>query len=192
MGVARNEIGHSHPDVRIRLQQIGDAKRFYEILNHPDFIYFPVAPESIAAEKRFLRGNKERREKNLSHDYTILVDDEVVGAIGVKIDQHRGYIGELGYFVDQAYWGKGIASRAVALLEAICFGEMGLLRIEVLMVPANVGSVRVAEKCGYELEGMQRGKLRLDGPELEDACHYAKTRADWEADLVEKIAESQT
>jgi ribosomal-protein-alanine N-acetyltransferase len=168
-------------EIRIRRQLIKDAKRFYEILNHPDFIYFPVAPKSIEEEKRYLRGHKERRETNHSHNFAILVDDEVVGAVGLKIDSGRPYIGEIGYFVDHAYWGQGVASKAVGLVEEMGFSELGLERIEIMMVPANVGSVRVAEKCDYQFEGVMRGTLRL-GPEgLEDARLYAKTKADWKA-----------
>jgi RimJ/RimL family protein N-acetyltransferase len=40
-------------------------------------------------------------------------------------------MGELGYFVDEKYWGKGIATEAVKLAEKIGFGKLGLKRIEI-------------------------------------------------------------
>lgn len=149
--------------LRIRYQQIGDAKRFYEILKHPDFVLFPVNPGSIEEEKRFLRTTKRLRDDNVAYNYTILLKFKVVGAIGVKIDQHRTYIGEIGYFVDRRFWGREIAPNAVQLVEGICFNELGLERIELIILKQNDASIRVAEKCGYKKEGIQRHKLKLDG-----------------------------
>lgn len=161
--------------LRIRYQQVGDAKRFYEILAHPDFALFPANPSSIEEEKRFLRTNKRMREDNAAHNYTVLLKDKVVGAIGVKIDRHRTYIGEIGYFVDRQYWGKGIAPNAVQLVEDICFDELGLERIELITLKKNRSSIRVAEKCGYKKEGIQRHKLKHDG-KWEDAYLFAKVK----------------
>ena len=44
-----------------------------------------------------------------------------MGGIGVRIDQHRTYIGEIGFFVDEPYWGKGIASAALEQLEEFIY-----------------------------------------------------------------------
>lgn len=161
--------------LRIRYQQIGDAKRFYEILTHPNFVLFPVNPNSIEEEKRFLRTTKGLRKNNVAYDYTILLKNKIVGAIGVKIDQHRTYIGEIGYFVDRQFWGRGIAPKAVQLVEDICFNELGLERIELITLKKNGSSIRVAEKCGYKKEGIQRHKLKYDG-KLEDAYLFAKVK----------------
>lgn len=149
--------------LRIRYQQVGDAKRFYEILTHPDFVLFPANPASINAEKRFLRTNKELRAKNMAHNYAILLLNKVVGGIGIKVDQHRPYIGEIGYFVDREYWGKGIAPAAVQLIETVCFEELGMHRIEIITLKQNKASMRVAEKCGYRKEGIQRQKVKHEG-----------------------------
>jgi len=72
-----------------------------------------------------------------------LKGEEAIGGIGVKINQHRSYIGEIGYFIDEAYWGQGIATEAVRLLEAICFEDLRMTRIELLMLPENIGSEKV-------------------------------------------------
>ncbi|PIE89512.1 MAG: GNAT family N-acetyltransferase [Acidobacteria bacterium] len=164
------------PNITIRYQQIGDAKRFYEILNHPDFVLFPAKPGSIEEEKRYLRAGKERKKKNLEHCFTILLNGEVAGAVGVKIDQHRTYIGEIGYFVDRKYWGQGVAPQAVALLEKICFETLGLERIELVTLTQNKGSIRVAEKCGYEKEGVQRHKI-VHEEQWCDALLFAKVNS---------------
>jgi ribosomal-protein-alanine N-acetyltransferase len=97
----------------------------------------------------------------------------LVGAVGIRIDRFRPYIGEVGYFVDEKYWGKGIASEAVKLAEKIGFGKLGLKRIEIMMVRKNKASENVATKCGYQKEGIVRKKLLL-GNQYYDGYLYAK------------------
>ena len=160
-------------NLQIRPQQVGDAKRFYEILTHPHFVFFEASPKSIEDEKRFLRRNKQRWQNNFAYDYSILLDGNVVGAVGVKIDQHRSHIGEVGYFVNRHHWGKGVAPAAVRLVEPIAWQKLKLARLELVTLTQNAASIRVAEKCGYQLEGIQRAKIKYQG-EWADAYLFAK------------------
>ena len=161
--------------IQLRLQQISDAQRFYEILNNPNFLYFGSQPKSVEAEIAWLEGNAKRIKENTEWNYTIIKGDIVIGGIGVKINAHRSYIGEIGYFIDEAYWGQGIATEAVRLLEQFCFQELGITRIELLMLPENIGSEKVAIKCGYRKEGiLQKALLHKDGSKR-DCLLYART-----------------
>jgi ribosomal-protein-alanine N-acetyltransferase len=164
--------------LRLRCQQVGDAKVFYEILTHPDFALFPVHPASIEEERRYLRTVRDLRKNNFAHNYAVLLEDRVIGGIGLKIDQHRLHIGEVGYFVERRHWGKGVAPQAVALMETIGFGTLGLERIELVTLKQNKKSIRVAEKCGYKKEGILRHKQYQDG-RFYDAYLFAKIKPDW-------------
>lgn len=161
--------------IQLRLQQISDAQRFYEILNNPNFLYFGSQPKSVEAEIAWLEGNAKRIKENTEWNYTIINGDIVIGGIGVKINAHRSYIGEIGYFVDEAYWGKGIATEAVRLLEQFCFQELGITRIELLMLPENIGSEKVAIKNGYLKEGILHKALTHKDGSKRDCYLYAKT-----------------
>jgi ribosomal-protein-alanine N-acetyltransferase len=79
----------------------------------------------------------------------------------------------LGYFVDEKYWGKGIAPEAVKLAEQIGFSKLGVKRIEIMMKKKNKASENAAAKCGYKKEGIVRKKLLL-GNQYHDAYLYAK------------------
>ena len=162
------------PKIKIRLQKISDARRFYEILNNPNFIYFGARPKSIADEKKWLRGNAKRQKDNTAWNYAIVYDGKTVGGIGVKINYHRKYVGEIGYFIDEKYWGKSIASHAVKLVEAICFKRLKLMRIEILMQPENIASKKVAIKNGYLREGRLRKVFRSKEGKMKDCYLYAK------------------
>ena len=159
--------------IELRNQRVSDAKRFFEILNNPNFKYFHVCPKDVESEKEFLRQNAKKRKNNLAYNYAILFKGKLVGGCGIKIDQHRTFIGEIGYFLDEAFWGKGIVTKAVKILEKIGFQKLGLKRINILMDPKNLGSEKVAIKCGYKKEGTMKKSIK-DGNKFSDAHLYAK------------------
>jgi len=161
--------------VELRPQRVSDASRFVQMLNHPDFIYFPVKPKSIEEEQDFLSKSSQKRKAGTEYNFSILCRRKLVGAVGLKVDQHRQHIGEIGYFVDRSHWGQGIAPAAVRLIEDFAFLRLGIRRLEIVTLRANKASQRVAEKCGYRREGTQRGKLLHNG-EYCDASLYAKVR----------------
>lgn len=161
--------------LEIRSNRISDAKRFVEILSSPDFIFLPMPELTIESEKEFLRKSKEMRKEGSAYNFSVTYKDELVGAVGIKIDRHRDYIGEIGYFVDRKYWGKGFATAAVALVEQWAFKEIQIHRIELITHKKNIASQRVAAKCGYRKEGIQRGKLKIKD-KFEDAYLFAKIK----------------
>jgi len=161
--------------VKIRPQKVSEAKRFYEILSNPNFIFLRVRMKSFKDEIAFMKKNAEKRRKNFEHNYTIFCDRKIVGAIGMKINQHRKYIGEIGYFIDEKYWGKGIATLAVKELEKIGFSKLKLTRIEIVMDTRHPASEKVAIKCGYKKEGVMKKSIETDG-KLFDAYLYAKIK----------------
>ncbi len=148
--------------VEIRPQRVHDAKRFFDILSNPLFKYFPAKPNTVEAEKNFLRLNRDKRKTKREFNFSIICDGKHVGGIGVRIDQHRTYIGEIGFFVDEHYWGKGIASAALEQLEAFIISNLKLSRIEIRMARENRASQKIAIKSGYKKEGVLRQILFVE------------------------------
>ncbi|WP_420481617.1 GNAT family N-acetyltransferase [Actinopolymorpha pittospori] len=70
---------------------------------------------------------------------------------------------QIGYWVDQAYAGRGIMPTAVALAADHCFFVLGLHRIEINIRPENAASLRVVEKLGFRPEGLRPRYLHIDG-----------------------------
>lgn len=163
------------PQVRIRPQEVSDADLFFEILTNLDYEFIEVPIKTLEDEIRFLKTNDARRKNNFEHNYSILYDGKLVGGCGIRIDQHRPWVGEIGYFVDKAYQGQGIATEAVKQLEKIGFDELKLQRIAILMDIRNIASEQVARKSGYEKEGIAKKIHRIE-KEYYDCFVYAKTR----------------
>ncbi|MDX9970398.1 MAG: GNAT family N-acetyltransferase [Candidatus Gracilibacteria bacterium] len=160
--------------IKLRPQKISDAKRFFEILNNPNFTYFSVKPKSLEEEKNWLADNPKRIKENTERNFTIMFNGKIVGAIGVKINFHRKYIGEIGYFLDETYWGKGITTQAVKLIEYICFNKLSLKRLEILMQPENIASEKVAIKNNYLKEGLLKKVIQDKDGSMKDCFLYAK------------------
>jgi ribosomal-protein-alanine N-acetyltransferase len=104
----------------------------------------------------------------------IVVDERAVGCVGLELmtDVNRRSA-EIGYWLGTAYWGRGIATDAVALVTHWAFDAFGLLRIFAQPFAANVASRRVLEKAGYALEGIMRRSAVKEG-EVLDQCIYAR------------------
>jgi ribosomal-protein-alanine N-acetyltransferase len=161
--------------VKIRPQEVSDAERFFEIITKTDLEFIEVPVKTLEDEKQFLKLNEIKRKTNFEHNFSIFFDDELVGACGIRIDQHRPWVGEIGYLVDSAYHRQGIATEAVRQLEKIGFGQLKLQRIVILMDTRNLASEQVARKCGYEKEGIAK-KIHRVGEEYYDCFVYAKAR----------------
>lgn len=106
----------------------------------------------------------------------ILVDGRPVGA--VTLDQRTGGArirAELGYVLAFDYWGKGIVTEAVKLAIAKGFQELPIERIEALVDPDNLGSVKVLENAGLKREGLLQ-KYVLHRGIVRDRYIYAVTK----------------
>lgn len=85
---------------------------------------------------------------------------------------------ELSYqLYDQAHGGHGYTTEAVGLLVDYLFGTKKVSRIQLVIVPENTASRRVAEKCGFQLEGTARGAFYNHGRSV-DVVMYSLLRDD--------------
>lgn len=96
--------------------------------------------------------------------FAILDGSAIAGSLNIS-DVLRGalQLANLGYWVDKARYGRGLASGAVAEAVALAFGEGGLHRLEAGTLPDNVASQRVLEKNGFRRYGLARGLLLVAG-----------------------------
>jgi ribosomal-protein-alanine N-acetyltransferase len=59
---------------------------------------------------------------------------------------------EIGYFIGEPYWNKGIVTTALKLITDYCFHDRGMIRVFTGVFEYNTASMRVLEKCGFEKE----------------------------------------
>ena len=111
-----------------------------------------------------------------AYAFAITVEDRAVGSIGVFRGQniHRR-TGELGYYVAEPWWGRGICTGAVDQICKFIFARTDLLRIYAEPFARNAASCRVLEKAGFQLEGILRRNAVKNG-EVLDMKLYARVK----------------
>lgn len=108
--------------------------------------------------------------------FAIDVDGEAVGGIGIELgtDVARRSA-EIGYWLGEPFWGRGIATEAVRAVTAWAFATHDLTRLHAEVFEWNPASRRVLEKAGYACEGRRRRAIFKDGRVI-DALAYAIVR----------------
>lgn len=103
----------------------------------------------------------------------IEVDGLVVGTVGVRLkeDIETGSA-EVGYWLGEEYWGRGITSEAVKAIVDYALSTYELHRLDAWVYAWNPASARVLEKCGFQLEGVARRSAIKDG-QITDRWLYA-------------------
>ena len=99
-----------------------------------------------------------------TQNFAILDEQEIVGGIGLVLqeDVYKMNV-ELGYWVAEQFWGKGVATIAVGLFTQYVFETFAINRIVAEVFDYNRASMRVLEKNGYYLESVRRkGILKND------------------------------
>lgn len=106
----------------------------YSIANAKAFIEFATADEPV-------------------HMFAIDIDGKVVGGIGVH-PQHDIYSknAEIGYWLAEPHWGKGIVSRALNEIVEFAVATYDINRVFARLYGTNIKSQKVLEKAGFTLE----------------------------------------
>jgi ribosomal-protein-alanine N-acetyltransferase len=109
--------------------------------------------------------------------FAIVVDEHVVGSIGIfRQDNIHSHTAELGYYLNENYWGQGIMSEAVRQATQYIFSYTDIIRIFAEPFSHNVGSCRVLEKTGFHFEGLLEKNAIKDG-QVYDMKMYALIKA---------------
>ncbi|RBY95211.1 alanine acetyltransferase [Blastococcus sp. TF02-8] len=125
----------------------------------------PWATRHSPAAYRAMRRTIARRARaGTSLPFALRVDGRLAGQVTVD-NIVRGALrtGSLGYWVDRAVAGRGVASLAVALVCDHAFGPVGLHRLQADIRPENGPSRRLVERLGFQREGLLRRYLDIDG-----------------------------
>ena len=102
--------------------------------------------------------------ENDSFAFAIMADNKVIGSIGVFRQEniHRR-TAELGYYIAEEYWGKGIMTEAVKQICEYVFDTSNIIRIYAEPFAYNEASCRVLEKAGFQYEGTLRSNAVKNG-----------------------------
>ncbi len=143
--------------------------------------YFPITVENnktIEATKAYLKALMERITNKEMYPFGIYDKAILIGILYVKAIEWKIAKCELGYFLHQAYKGKGITSKAVEEGIKFCFEKLNMNKIYLRIDPVNIASIKIAEKNNFTLEGTLRQEFKIETGELIDVLYYGKLRDD--------------
>ena len=111
-------------------------------------------------------------DKNKVFAFAICVDDKAVGSIGAFRQSNIHYrAAELGYYLAEEYWGKGIMTSVAREFCKFVFENYDINRIDAEVFADNIGSRKVLEKIGFEFEGLHKKKVYKDGKFMDEAVY---------------------
>ncbi len=152
--------------ITLRSWRTEDAPAFIAKARDAGILRWTPLHENYGEEdfKEWLADEPRRRTEGIAIAFA--VEDErsqLVGNVGLSRLIWRDKRGEVFYWTAADARGKGIATRALGLLSRWAFEELGIERLELLTVPENVASQRVAMRVGYKREGFLRSVRETTG-----------------------------
>ncbi len=116
------------------------------------------------------------RTNHVPLSFAIECAGEAIGGVGFKPGTDIGRLSmEMGYWLGEPFWGRGLATRAVTAASDWAFGYYKVVRIFAMTFAHNAASMRVLEKSGFQCEGIMRRSAIKNGVIL-DQVLYAKVR----------------
>ncbi|WP_024294042.1 GNAT family N-acetyltransferase [Lacrimispora indolis] len=107
-------------------------------------------------------------DKKTTYAFAITVEDMAVGSIGVfRKDNIHSKTAEMGYYISEKYWGKGIGTSAVKQVCKYILENTDIIRIFAQPFSYNTASCRILEKAGFEYEGTLRKNAVKNGVVLD-------------------------
>lgn len=139
----------------------------------------------VEETKEILRVWTSEADCPYKYRWAITLDGQLIGNIScVRIYTNTGRA-VLGYVLSRDFWNQGIMSEAARAVIDFLFTEVHLNCVSLQHVAENVGSGRVAEKCGMQYEGTMRAAFATNFDGICDFKMWSILREEWEA--IEKI-----
>jgi RimJ/RimL family protein N-acetyltransferase len=168
------KILHLVMEITLRDWELSDLDRLVSLANNPQIAAnmtdgFP-SPFTEESAQQFIERTQKEQPSNIQ---AICADGEVVGSIGIyKLGDIFRLNAELGYWLGEPYWGKGIMTEAVKLIVEYGFKNWQLERIFARPLGKNNASQKVLEKAGLKFEYRIEKNL-IKNEILEDELIYS-------------------
>ena len=147
------------PVVRLRSVEDRDLEVFFDHQADPQAVEMAAFP--ARDQDQFAAHWAKLRTDDTLLVRTIVADGVVAGNIGSWPDNGQQL---LGYWVGREWWGRGVATQALALL----LDEVSTRPLYAHVAVHNVGSIRVLDKCGFRRDRVQEAKASTPGDGVEE------------------------
>jgi ribosomal-protein-serine acetyltransferase len=126
----------------------------------------------------FIRGAAEKTRKGDGFHRCIVADGRIAGVIGFSSIDQLNHSAPIGYWLDEAHERRGAMTAAVATLTDHAFTRWRLNRVEIRADVENLPSRAIAERLGFQLEGVARQAYLVADAHFSDDAVYAMLASD--------------
>jgi RimJ/RimL family protein N-acetyltransferase len=172
--------------IELRCLEFEDLPQVVKWRNQRDIrkFFFEKALISISGQKAWFERYLEDRARAIFIAVSKKSGKPVgmIGLYNIDLMNHKAEIGST-MVGDPFMWGKGIAVEMVELLLRYAFEDLSLNRIYAYAIDFNLGSIRVKEKCGFQLEGTLNQDHYVNG-KFHDVKLFGITRERWENRMI--------
>ena len=165
-------------EIKLRPWSFNDAEELAIIANNSNISYnlrdgFPH-PYSLNDAYNWL--NSVLPVNDPPRFFAVIYENRLCGSIGIvtKEDIYRKNV-EIGYFLSEEYWGKGIMTKAVKAVTSYAFAKFDIVRVYAEPFSDNPASRRVLEKAGFICEAIFKKNVIKNGV-VKDSCIYSVLR----------------
>jgi ribosomal-protein-serine acetyltransferase len=166
----------------IRLLSMQDLEAYFQLVEQnrerlEAFFTGTVSRTKTFEDTRAFLSDITQRAKDRIYFPYIIVDlsnDKIAGFLDLKNIDWNIPKSEMGMYIDKAYANKGIATKAFSLFCDFCFEEYKFQKLFLRTHQQNTFARRVAEKCGFEIEGTIRRDYKTTSGEIVDLIYYGK------------------
>jgi RimJ/RimL family protein N-acetyltransferase len=156
--------------MEFRSYDLDYADRFAQIRNNPTVLNngYDKTPNPFTKQDAIDFINI-RLGKTPPQRFLIFYNNELAGEIGITIqdDVHR-LCAEIGYFIAEPFWGKGLATKAIKKMSEYTFATFEIVRITAGVFDFNKASMKALEKNGYYLESIRKKSVIKNGQIIDD------------------------
>jgi ribosomal-protein-alanine N-acetyltransferase len=147
------------PRLSLRALAPDDAPALFELGSNPEITRFFSweAYTDVEQATAFIESLRAQREAAERLELGIFDGDQLLGITGFSEFSRRDRRAVLGTWLGRPHWGSGANRESKALILALGFIALGLLRVTALASPQNVRSVAALQRLGFVHEGVLRG-----------------------------------
>ncbi|MDC1162590.1 GNAT family protein [Tenacibaculum sp.] len=151
--------------VELRKYDLKYVKYYAEFRTNPKIYIngFDSTPNPFTIENALLFFNENINKKKQDR-FLIFYKGEFCGDIGIYLkDDVYKHNAEIGFWIAEPYWNKGIATKAIELMTDYAFKNFNLKKIIACVFEFNKSSMKTLTKCGYELEAVLKNENFKNG-----------------------------
>lgn len=162
-------------------------EEFYELIDsNREHIRktFPVTLSNcldLESTRKFITDKigKERVNEGYYFYLRHLESQKLIGYLCIKTIDLKIMKCELAYFIDTAFEGKGIVSKAIVAVITYCFETLKMNKVFICTSRVNAASQRIATKQGFKQEGILRSEFKNGDGILEDIVYFGLLKSEW-------------